>query len=75
MIFKTFGKIFSGPMRQKWNILEGVHPVTSCVKVTQHFRKRTSIVKHGGGSVMVWGCFAPSGPGLLAEIDEIMNSL
>lgn len=23
-------------------------------------------VKHGGGSVMAWGCFAPSGPGQFA---------
>ena len=31
-------------------------------------------VKHGGGSVMVWGCFAASGPGHLAVIDGTMNS-
>ena len=31
-------------------------------------------VKHGGGSVMVWGCFAASGPGRLAIIDTTMNS-
>ncbi len=33
-----------------------------------------STVKHGGGCVMVWGCFAASGPGRLAIIDGIMNS-
>uniref|UniRef100_A0A8C4SI19 Tc1-like transposase DDE domain-containing protein n=1 Tax=Erpetoichthys calabaricus TaxID=27687 RepID=A0A8C4SI19_ERPCA len=33
-------------------------------------------LKHGGGSiiVMVWGCFAASGPGRLAVIDGTMNS-
>ncbi len=31
-------------------------------------------VKHGGGSVTVWGCFADSGPGWLAIIDGTMNS-
>ncbi len=31
-------------------------------------------VKHGGGSVMLWGCFAASGPGWLALIDGTMNS-
>jgi hypothetical protein len=31
-------------------------------------------VKYGGGSIMVWGCFAASGPGLLAIIDRKMNS-
>ena len=31
-------------------------------------------VKHGGGSIMVWGCFAASGPGQLANVEGIMNS-
>ena len=40
------------------------------------FQKKNIIptVKHGGGSVMVWGCFAASGPGQLAVIDGKMNS-
>jgi len=31
-------------------------------------------VKHGGGSIMVWGNFALSGPGQHAVIDGTMNS-
>ena len=31
-------------------------------------------VKYGGGSIMVWGCFAASGPGQLAIINRKMNS-
>ncbi len=31
-------------------------------------------VKYGGGSVMVWGCFAASGPGRLAVINGTMDS-
>ncbi len=42
IIPKTFGQIFCGLMRQKLNCLEGVCPVTSDVKPTQHFIKRTS---------------------------------
>lgn len=40
------------------------------------FQKKNIIptVKYGGGSVMVWGCFAASGPGRLAVIDGTMNS-
>ncbi|KAK3517677.1 hypothetical protein QTP70_015695, partial [Hemibagrus guttatus] len=42
MIPKTFGKILCGLTRQKLNFLEGLCPITSGVKVTLHFRKRTS---------------------------------
>ncbi|KAF7654180.1 hypothetical protein LDENG_00073090, partial [Lucifuga dentata] len=31
-------------------------------------------VKHGGGKIMIWACFAASGPGWLAIIDGTMNS-
>ena len=71
MIPKTFWKSFCGLTRQKWNFLEGVHPVTSGVKLQQHFRTH---VKHGGCGVMVLGCFASSGPGRLGAIDGTMNS-
>ncbi|KAK3564394.1 hypothetical protein QTP86_017309, partial [Hemibagrus guttatus] len=40
------------------------------------FQKKNIIptVKYGGGSVIVWGCFAASGPGRLAVINGTMNS-
>ncbi len=31
-------------------------------------------VKHGGGSIMLWGCFSAQGPGCLACIKGIMNA-
>ena len=39
----------------------------------QH-QKLISTVKYGGGSIIVWGCFAVLGPGQLATIDGKRNS-
>jgi len=38
-------------------------------------KNTTPTVKHGGGSVMVWGCFSAAGVGRLVFIDGIMNHL
>ena len=35
--------------------------------------KTMPTVKHGCGSVMLWGCFAAAGTGKLAKIEGIMN--
>ncbi len=49
-------------------------------KTNTAFHKKNIIptVKHGRGTVMVWGCFAASGPGRLNDgtkiIDGTMNS-
>ncbi len=32
-----------------------------------------STVKHGGGSLMVWGCFSSAGPGDLIQINGILT--
>lgn len=34
----------------------------------------TTTVKHGGGSVMFWGCFAASGTGCLESVQGTMKS-
>ena len=33
-----------------------------------------TIVKHGGGNIMFWGCFAAGGTGALHNIDGIMRN-
>ena len=54
-------------------------------KTTQHYiwrRKGTAYhheniiptIKYGGGNIMIWACFAASGPGQLATIQGKMNS-
>ncbi len=59
-------------MRQKLNFLEGVCPITSGVKPTQHFIKRSSY-QQSNMVVVVWWSGA-SRPGWLAIIKETMNS-
>ncbi len=62
--------MFYGQISQKWNFLADMGPVMSGEKPNTAFHSKNLIptVKHGRGSVMVWGCFAASGPGRLAII-------
>ncbi len=67
IIPKPFGQIFCGLMGQKLNFLEGVCPVTSDVKPTQHFIKRTSY-QQSNMVVVVWW----SGAALqLQDLDDL----
>ena len=34
---------------------------------------RTPIVQHGGGSVVLWGCFAASGSAALKKVNGMMK--
>uniref|UniRef100_A0AAY4CKI0 Uncharacterized protein n=1 Tax=Denticeps clupeoides TaxID=299321 RepID=A0AAY4CKI0_9TELE len=47
-----------------------------CLRTAHHLSNTVPTVRHGGGSiiVMVWGCFAASGPGRHAVIDGTLNS-
>ncbi|KAI3376068.1 hypothetical protein L3Q82_016607 [Scortum barcoo] len=50
------------------------HPKNCRPHLPQLRKNIIPTVKYGGGSVMVWGCFAASGPGRLAVINGTMNS-
>ena len=59
-MFRLFGK---NSTRRDWRTknaeLQPKHP--------------TPTVKHGGGNIMLWGCFSAKGPGRLIRVKERMN--
>jgi transposase len=46
--------------------------VSDCGRLSKRAVKQT--VKHGGGSVMFWGCLTTKGVGLYCQVDQRMNA-
>ncbi|GFX87299.1 transposable element Tcb2 transposase [Trichonephila clavipes] len=67
--------IFSN--ESKFNIFgsDGRRMVWRKTNTSHHPKHTIPTVKHGGGSVMVWGCMAASGVGKLVFIDGIMHKM
>ncbi|GBM33965.1 hypothetical protein AVEN_53831-1 [Araneus ventricosus] len=59
----------------KFNIFASDGRITVWRKPNEELnpKKLLSTVKHGGGGIMVWGCFAASGMGNLVFIENIMD--
>lgn len=60
MYHKTSGMILFGQVRPKLRCLEEMYGTTFHL---------VPVVKHGGGGVMSWACFASPGPGHLVVIE------
>jgi hypothetical protein len=68
-----FGEMSSGLMKQKWNCLAIMTIVMFGGKKGNACKLKNTIptVKHTGGSIMSWECFAAGGTGALHKIDGI----
>ncbi|KAK3558136.1 hypothetical protein QTP86_009866 [Hemibagrus guttatus] len=48
-------------------------PITLRKNAELHPKNTIPTVKHGGGNIMLWGCFSAKGPGRLIRVKERMN--
>ncbi|CAJ0961857.1 unnamed protein product [Ranitomeya imitator] len=64
-----------GLMKPNWNCLVETQLVVFGGKKNTELHPSNTIptVKHGGGNIMLWGCFSAKGPGRLIRVHEGMN--
>ncbi|KAL0159195.1 hypothetical protein M9458_042920, partial [Cirrhinus mrigala] len=65
---------FSGLMRPRAFRLNSKRYVWRKPGTAHHLSNTVPAVKHGGGSIMLWGCFSAAGTGRLVTIEGKMNA-
>ncbi len=73
---KTTGTLYSGVNETKINVFGTDGFKTVWRHKGEEYKEKCMVptVKHGGGSVLMWGCMSAAGVGELHFIDSIMNS-
>lgn len=69
MFHNVSEKMFYGQMREKSAIFQHKCTILRKKNAAHQLQNLTPTVKYGGGTIMVWICFAASGPGHLAIIE------
>uniref|UniRef100_A0AAY5KT08 Tc1-like transposase DDE domain-containing protein n=1 Tax=Esox lucius TaxID=8010 RepID=A0AAY5KT08_ESOLU len=72
---KACGKMCYGLMKPRLKFFaKGMFGATKKTNTTHHPKNTIPTVKHGGGSIMLWGCFSSAGTRALVRVEGIMNS-
>uniref|UniRef100_A0A8C7N1U6 Transposase n=1 Tax=Oncorhynchus kisutch TaxID=8019 RepID=A0A8C7N1U6_ONCKI len=56
-----------------WSGKNSIRRVWRTKNAELHPKNTIPTVKHGGGNIMLWGCFSAKGPGRLIRVKERMN--
>ena len=70
---QTYERRYSGQMRLEQFGHQGKHYVWRTPKTSHHPKNNIPTVKHGGGRIMLWGCFSSAGTGKLVRIEGMMD--